>query len=103
MAQTLLNLGVAQRENVAVLSQNSIAYAEIFMGILRAGACVTPLSSMASSDALEKMLDDCGARVLFLSDQYRGLVEGFLPAKKFLQIAIDFADGVHQPIDIGKR
>ena len=32
---------------------------------------------MAASDALEKMLDDCDAKVLFLSDQYRSLVEPY--------------------------
>ena len=47
------------------------------MGGLRAGACVVPLSTMAAADALEKMLDDCDAKVLFLSDQYRGLVEPY--------------------------
>jgi acyl-coenzyme A synthetase/AMP-(fatty) acid ligase len=41
------------------------------MGGLRAGACVVPLSTMAAADALEKMLDDCDAKLLFLSDQYR--------------------------------
>ncbi len=32
---------------------------------------------MAAADALEKMLDDCDAKVLFLSDQYRALVEPY--------------------------
>ena len=34
-------------------------------------------SSSAAADALEKMLDDCDAKVLFLSDQYRALVEPY--------------------------
>ena len=32
---------------------------------------------VAAADALEKMLDDCDAKVLFLSEQYRGLVEPY--------------------------
>ena len=47
------------------------------MGGLRAGACIVPLSTMAAADALEKMLDDCDAKVLFLSEQYRALVEPY--------------------------
>ena len=64
-------------DKVAVLAANSIEYLETFIGALRAGVCVVPLSTMAAADALEKMLDDCDAKVLFLSDQYRALVEPY--------------------------
>ncbi|WP_150122265.1 AMP-binding protein, partial [Sulfitobacter sp. HI0129] len=49
VANALIGMGVSKGDTVAVLSANSAAYAEIFMGVLRAGGCVTPLSSMASS------------------------------------------------------
>ena len=62
-------------DKIAILATNSVEYLETFMGGLRAGACVVPLSTMAAADALEKMLDDCDAKLLFLSDQYRALVE----------------------------
>ena len=68
-------MGIGKGDKVAILAANSVEYLETFMGGLRAGACVVPLSTMAAADALEKMLDDCDAKVLFLSDQYRGLVE----------------------------
>ena len=47
VANLLLGLGLAKGDNVAILSPNSIPYATLFMGVLRAGGCVTPLSSMA--------------------------------------------------------
>jgi acyl-CoA synthetase (AMP-forming)/AMP-acid ligase II len=90
IANLLLKIELRKGENVAVISPNSIAYAELFMGILRAGACVTPLSTMASPDALQKMLTDCGAKAIFVAEQYFDLVSGFvtdLPIKRF---AIDF-------------
>ena len=65
------------RDKVAILAANSVEYLETFMGGLRAGACVVPLSTMAAADSLEKMLDDCDAKVLFLSEQYRSLVEPY--------------------------
>ena len=70
-------MGIGRGDKVAILAANSIEYLETFMGGLRAGACVVPLSTMAAADALEKMLDDCDAKVLFLSDQYRDLVEPY--------------------------
>ena len=77
IARSLSNLGVGRGDKIAILATNSIEYLETFMAGLRAGACVVPLSTMAAADALEKMLDDCDAKVLFLSDQYRSLVEPY--------------------------
>ena len=77
VARALAGMGIGKGDKVAILAANSIEYLETFMGALRAGACVVPLSTMAAADALEKMLDDCDAKVLFLSDQYRALVEPY--------------------------
>src|SRR5690349_8106509 len=78
VARTLTGMGIGKGDKVAILGANSIDYLETFLGGLRAAACVVPLSTMAAADALEKMLDDCDAKVLFLSDQYRGQVEAYL-------------------------
>jgi long-chain acyl-CoA synthetase len=77
IARALSTMGVGPGDKIAILATNSVEYLETFMGGLRAGACVVPLSTMAAADALEKMLDDCDAKVLFLSDQYRSLVEPY--------------------------
>jgi long-chain acyl-CoA synthetase len=77
IARTLASMGIGKGDKIAILAGNSIEYLETFMGGLRAGACVVPLSTMAAADALEKMLDDCDAKLLFLSDQYRVLVEPY--------------------------
>jgi long-chain acyl-CoA synthetase len=77
IARTLAGMGIGKGDKVAILATNSIEYVETFMGALRAGACVVPLSTMAAADSLEKMLDDCDAKVLFLSEQYRALVEPY--------------------------
>ncbi|HSH99938.1 MAG TPA: AMP-binding protein [Reyranella sp.] len=77
IARTLAAMGIGKGDKIAILAGNSVEYLETFMAGLRAGACVVPLSTMAAADALEKMLDDCDAKLLFLSDQYRGLVEPY--------------------------
>lgn len=91
VANALLTAGLTKGDRVAVLSPNSTAYAEIFVGGLRAGACMTPLSSMASTEALQKMLQDCGATVLFLAQQYLELVAPFLADLTLRKIALDFS------------
>ena len=69
VARTLAGMGIGKGDKIAILAANSIEYLETFMGGLRAGACIVPLSTMAAADALEKMLDDCDAKLLFLSDR----------------------------------
>lgn len=95
IARTLAGMGVDKGDKIAILGTNSIEYVETFLGGLRAGACVVPLSTMAAADALEKMLDDCDAKVLFLSEQYRPLVEPYEDRLSKLipggRIAYDFA------------
>ena len=99
IANLLLSMGVAKGDNIAIISPNSIPYAELFMGILRAGACVTPLSTMASPDALKKMLTDCGAKAIFVAEQYLGLVEGFVTDLDISRFAIDFDHDAFQPFE----
>jgi len=90
VANLLLQRGLNTDDNVAILSPNSIPYAELFTGILRAGGCVTPLSSMASPDALKKMLTDCGAKAIFVAAQYLDLINGFITDLPIQRFAIDF-------------
>jgi len=90
VANVLIGLGARKGDPVAVLSPNSIAYATIFMGILRAGACVTPLSSMAAPDALKKMLIDSGAKAIFVAQPYLELVESFIHDLPLHRFAINF-------------
>lgn len=92
VANQLLALGVEKGDRIAVLSENSAAFAEVFLGTIRAGACLVPLSTMASSEALGKMVADCTPKVLFLSDQYRTLAQPFLSDLDAIRIALDFDD-----------
>lgn len=92
VANLLLGQGMQKGDRIAILSPNSADYALLFMGILRAGGCVTPLSTMASGEALEKMLKDCSASTIFVAQQYLGLVEGFLGGMDIARYAMDFVE-----------
>jgi long-chain acyl-CoA synthetase len=98
VANALIDMGIKPEDKVAVLASTSPAYAEMFVGALRAGACVVPLSGMASSEQLEVMINDSDSRVLMISENMRPLAEeisdrlpNLLPGGK---ISADFeADG----------
>ena len=96
VANALIATGINKGDRVAILASTSIEYVEIFMGTLRAGACIVPLSSMASAEALQKMIEDCGAKTLFLSQSIRELAEDFSKNLPNIGpnglIALDFED-----------
>ena len=66
VANALRARGLQPGGRVAILGRNSVGYLEVFLGCLRAGGCATPLSGLASEDALVAMLNDSGAQLLFL-------------------------------------
>ena len=71
VASALAASGMKPGDKIAMLGENSIEYAEVFFGALRAGGCVVPLPTMASADSLARMMTDCSARALFASATYR--------------------------------
>ena len=50
----------------AICASASVAYATTFLGLLRAGATVSPLAPSSTPESLAGMVEDCGARILFL-------------------------------------
>jgi acyl-CoA synthetase (AMP-forming)/AMP-acid ligase II len=98
VANALISMGIKPEDKVAILASTSPAYAEMFVGVLRTGACVVPLSGMASAEQLEVMINDSDSRVLMISDSMRELTSGFTDKLENLvpggRIAADFeADG----------
>ena len=66
IAAALQRDGTAKGDTVAVCAASSLAYAAVWVGVLRAGAVVAPLAPGSTPEALRTMLEDCGARLLFL-------------------------------------
>jgi acyl-CoA synthetase (AMP-forming)/AMP-acid ligase II len=80
VANALIGLGIRKGDRVATLARNCIEYQEAFLGTLVAGGCAVPLPTMASSEALNLMLEDSGAKVLIVSSAYREEVASFAEA-----------------------
>jgi len=65
IAASLQRDGLQPRERIAICGANSIEYAAVFLGGLRAGAAVAPLPAGAQPAQLAGMLADSGATHLF--------------------------------------
>jgi long-chain acyl-CoA synthetase len=65
IASALQRDGILPQQCIALCAANSIAYAAVFLGALRAGIVVAPLAPSAGAASLAAMLRDAGARLLF--------------------------------------
>ncbi|MCP9340087.1 class I adenylate-forming enzyme family protein [Stutzerimonas xanthomarina] len=82
VAAALQRDGMHPGDVLAICAYNSIEYAVVFLGALRAGVAVAPLAPSASAESLLTMLADAAPRVLFLDThaaQHLAPVEARLP------------------------
>ena len=66
LAAALQRDGLELGESVAICAGTSIAYATVFLGALRAGVAVAPITPSSTPDSIIDMVGDCGAKVFFL-------------------------------------
>ncbi|MEA1080003.1 class I adenylate-forming enzyme family protein [Marinobacter qingdaonensis] len=103
IANRLRAAGLSRGDTVAALSENSVDYVALYLGTLVAGGCMVPLSGMASAESLVLMLEDSGARFLFVSPKHQPLLAEVRPglrslgADRILALA-DQDAGIGQPL-----
>jgi fatty-acyl-CoA synthase len=73
----LQRAGIKPGDRVAFLSTNCHRLLEAYYGVLEAGAILLPLNIRLSSDELGYILNDAGAKVLFLEKSFLPMVESF--------------------------
>ena len=88
VAASLQRDGVKPTESIAICASNSLEYAAVFLGALRAGVAVAPLAIQSLPAQLATMAADSGARHLF--------VDGSIPAFETSAQRI-FLDGSGRP------
>jgi fatty-acyl-CoA synthase len=73
----LKKAGVKPGDRVAFLSMNCHRLLEAYYGVLEAGAVLLPLNVRLASHELAYILNDSGAKVLFLEKEFLNLVDSF--------------------------
>ena len=66
VAAALQRDGIRPTHSIAICGANSVAYAAVFVGALRAGVAVAPLPTGSLPDQLAGMVADSGAHLLFV-------------------------------------
>jgi acyl-CoA synthetase (AMP-forming)/AMP-acid ligase II len=86
VAAALQRDGVQPTQSIALCGSNSLAYAVLFLGALRAGVAVAPLQVGALPQQLAGMVADAGAKLLFAD---KGLD---IPASGVRRLDLDTVD-----------
>src|SRR6202166_645103 len=77
LAGALRAAGVKAGDRVAFLSLNCHRLLEAYFGVLEAGCILLPLNIRLAAPELTYILNDSGATVLFLEQEFAGLVDSF--------------------------
>ena len=91
VANGLIALGVKPSERVAFLGKNMDVYYDIFLGANKARIALAAMNNRLAAPELEFVLSDSEAKVLFVAQDYYGVIESILancPSIKTV-IAID--------------
>ena len=92
VAASLQRDGVNGGDVIAIFASSSVNYAAAFLGALRAGVAVAPLALSSTRDAVDRVLMDCDAKVLFV-DWDGGRALGNEPMLASLRIVLLESDG----------
>ncbi|WP_175831333.1 class I adenylate-forming enzyme family protein [Burkholderia cepacia] len=84
--------GVVPGDAIAICATNSINYAVVFFGALRAGAVVAPLSPAAHPDSLAGMISNSGAFTVFVDESVAQLLSLVKLPDRIRIIRIDTQD-----------
>lgn len=92
LAGVLRKVGVQPGDRVAFLSANCHRLLEAYYGVLEAGAVLLPLNIRLAPPELAYILNDAGAKVLFLEKQFLPVVGSFRKSVCSVQsfVALDF-------------
>ncbi len=100
MAGALRCAGLKAGDRVAFLSLNCHRLLEAYFGVLEAGCVLLPLNIRLAAPELTYILNDSGAAVLFLEQEFVGLVDSFRrdlrTVRSFHQLEFHQTDGPPQ-------
>ena len=77
LAGALRSAGVKPGDRIAFLSLNCHRLLEAYYGVLEAGCILLPLNIRLNGAELTYILNDSGATMLFLEEEFAGLVDSF--------------------------
>jgi long-chain acyl-CoA synthetase len=83
VARALVNRGFRRGDRIGILAANSSFYLAIHLGIMCAGLVSVPINFRLPRHAVDDILKDCGARLVFCDIEHRALLPDNMDALNF--------------------
>lgn len=77
-AAAFLSAGVQPGDKIALLIDNGLFGAELFLSVIYGGFVIVPLNVRAGVSQLTYVVEHCDAKLIFVGDEYRSLIEEVL-------------------------
>ncbi len=81
LGRLLKGLGIKEKDRIAILHRNMHPYLEVYFAAAQLGAVVNPLNYRLSSNELDFILKDSGAKVLISEGRFQETVKGLAKGK----------------------
>jgi len=95
--QHLNAMGLVKGDKLAILMNNGLWTAALFLGVMYAGRTILPLNAVSGADNLEYVIDHSDAKVIFVEDEmtqkYADLLQKLPPQVKLISTSRDTGPG----------
>jgi long-chain acyl-CoA synthetase len=75
LANAIVNLGLSKGDRIAVLSENTYQYMELYFACAKAGLPIVPLNYRSASEELVYVISDSSAKLIFFGSRYLNVVK----------------------------
>jgi len=79
LANSLRDLGIGKGDRIGMLHVNCNQYVEIYFAAAKIGVIFVPLNFRAKTEELIYMINNAGAKALFVGSRYLGMIDNMLP------------------------
>ncbi len=93
VAASLQKMGLKPGDRAAIMLPNVMAYTPLIFGILMAGGVVVNVNPLYTAREVTFQLNDAGARVIFVLENFAHTISDSLPELKTLESAVVIAPG----------
>ena len=97
LANRLVETGLEKQDRVAVLMENSIEMAEIFIAVAKTGIVIVPVNFRLAGPEIEYILQDSGAKAVIADDEFAPEVDGVRSSLTAIDPSLFIVKGVELP------
>ena len=94
LSHVLRDAGLRPGDDVALLSENSLRYYEVFWAAMRSGLYVTAINQHLTASEVSYIVGDCGAKALVVSAALAGIATDVVATTTAVELRLAIGGGV---------